>query len=263
MNKLCLQLRIAFFIFMAACFFTSNAKAGNVMTETTSGCSYTISTTAWAFASGGGTGYIDVYTQSECTWTAVASFPSGDNGDWLTITSGSSGTGNGTVTFSVAPNPDETPREAWITIEGNVCTITQGGNMGPIPCPLAARVLQGDLSSLELLRSYRDEYLSKTRQGEILTILYYITSSQSVEVLDNNPGLIFEARRLFYDNKDAISDVLAGYEGIIFNTDEIISFLNNYAEESPPLLKAILNIIKEDMLEQKREGKLFLGFRLQ
>jgi len=263
MKKPYVQLKIAFFIFTAGCFFAPGAKAGSVIAGTASECSYTISTTAYAFASGGGTGSIDVYTQSGCSWTAAASFNSWDNGDWLAITSGSSGTDNGTVTFSVAPNPSEGPREAWITIEGNVCTITQGANVLIPACPVSVSVLQDDPSGLELLRSYRDEHLSGTRQGAIVTVLYYITSTQALEVLDDNPGLVLQARRVFYDNKEAVSDVLAGHEGIISNTDDIVSFLDHCAEVSPLVLKAVLTIIKQDILEQKREGALFLGFRLE
>ncbi len=251
---------------MAGCFISFSATAGNGITEITSECSYNVFPPGFAFASGGGTGNINVETQIDCSWTAVTVDLNVGGGcceaDWINFTSDSSGTGSGTVSFSVDHNENVESRQGSINIAGHVCSVTQGANV-ILPCPLAYIVLQDDISSLELLRSYRDEYLSKTDKGEIFTGLYYITSEKAIEVMNNDPDLISEAKRLFYDNKDAIYDVLAGYEGIIYNTDEIISFMNNYAKESPLLLKAILNIIKKDILKQKREGELFLGFRLE
>ena len=59
-------------------------------------CTFTISPTSQSFSSSGGTGSVSVTTQSGCTWTATS------NVSWITITSGSSGTGNGTVNYSVS-----------------------------------------------------------------------------------------------------------------------------------------------------------------
>ena len=44
---------------------------------------------------------------------------------WITITSGPSGTGNGQVVFSVAPNQATTPRTGTLTIPGRTFTVTQ------------------------------------------------------------------------------------------------------------------------------------------
>ena len=59
------------------------------------------------------------------SWTASTNAP------WLAITSGDSGTGNGTVTYSVAANPEMTGRSGTITVAGNglvrTCTVTQAG----------------------------------------------------------------------------------------------------------------------------------------
>jgi hypothetical protein len=62
-------------------------------------CSYSISPTSLKFSSSGGTGTINVTASaSECEWTPT------EGVDWISITSGSSGSGNGTVTYSVSPN---------------------------------------------------------------------------------------------------------------------------------------------------------------
>src|SRR5688572_16023678 len=59
-------------------------------------CSYTIAPTSQNIAAAGGTGTpVTVTAQSGCQWTAVS------NASWITVTAGSSRTGNGTVSFSV------------------------------------------------------------------------------------------------------------------------------------------------------------------
>jgi len=57
-----------------------------------------------------------------CGWTATVV----DNVPWITITGGSSGTGNGTVSYTIAGNADW-PRTGAIMIGHQVFTITQGG----------------------------------------------------------------------------------------------------------------------------------------
>src|SRR5206468_10609762 len=47
---------------------------------------------------------------------------------WSTITGGASGTGIGTVTYSVATNTGATARTGTLTIAGQTVTITQAAN---------------------------------------------------------------------------------------------------------------------------------------
>jgi Putative Ig domain/Divergent InlB B-repeat domain/Putative binding domain, N-terminal/Viral BACON domain len=56
---------------------------------------------------------------SGCSWTAVSDL------NWITITSGSSGTGNGTVTYEVEANDTLTERVGELTIAGIDFTVTQ------------------------------------------------------------------------------------------------------------------------------------------
>jgi hypothetical protein len=48
---------------------------------------------------------------------------------WLAITSANSGSGNGTVNYSVAVNPGTTSRTGALTIVGQPFTVTQGGQV--------------------------------------------------------------------------------------------------------------------------------------
>ena len=59
--------------------------------------------------------------QNGCAWNA------GSNVDWITITSGSSGSGDGTVDYSVEQNVGPAPeRTGTATIAGKTFTVTQG-----------------------------------------------------------------------------------------------------------------------------------------
>ena len=47
------------------------------------------------------------------------------NDSWLTVTSGGSGTGNGTVGFSAAANPTAQTRSGTLTVAGQTFTVNQ------------------------------------------------------------------------------------------------------------------------------------------
>ncbi len=98
--------------------------AGQIHTVTQSAastCSYTISPTALSYASNGGSGVVNVTTTSGCNWTATS------NNSWITITSGSSGSGNGSVNYTVAVNTGTTQLTGTITVAGQTHTVTQSG----------------------------------------------------------------------------------------------------------------------------------------
>lgn len=80
-------------------------------------CTYSITPSLLKNVSAnGGTGSLSV--RSSCAWTAVSQ----DN--WLTITSGASGTGNGTVTFSIEPNTNAS-RSGTLIVAGQAFTVKQ------------------------------------------------------------------------------------------------------------------------------------------
>ncbi|HEX8355036.1 MAG TPA: M12 family metallo-peptidase, partial [Pyrinomonadaceae bacterium] len=85
----------------------------------TQSCSFSTSSTGQTFASGGGTGAVIVTATAGCSWTAVS------NASFITITSAPGGTGGGTLSFSVAANPNTTQRTGTITVAGRTFTVTQ------------------------------------------------------------------------------------------------------------------------------------------
>ena len=93
---------------------------GQTFTVTQSaGCTYSISPASQNVASGGGAVAVAVTAPAGCSWTAVS------NAAWISISSGSSGSGNGTVQIAVAANPDA-ERRGTVTIAGQTYTVVQG-----------------------------------------------------------------------------------------------------------------------------------------
>ncbi len=70
-------------------------------------------------ASDATSGSVAVTARSGCGWTAA------NNDAWITVTSGATSTGDGTVNYSVAANTTMSQRIGTITIGGQTFTVTQ------------------------------------------------------------------------------------------------------------------------------------------
>lgn len=95
---------------------TSSATA----TVTVNPPELSISPTSQSFDASGGSGSVTVTGSS--SWTAVS------NAAWIAITSGSSGSGNGTVSHTVSTNSSTSQRTGTMTIAGHTFTVTQAGS---------------------------------------------------------------------------------------------------------------------------------------
>jgi hypothetical protein len=94
--------------------------AGQFFTVNQTGpCGFTIDPVNRLMAAAGGTASVNVSAPAGCSWTAVS------NVGWITITSGASGAGNGTVVYSVAAKPSGTSRTGSATIAGLTHTVKQ------------------------------------------------------------------------------------------------------------------------------------------
>src|SRR5207237_962883 len=82
---------------------------------------FTINPPPPCISSEGTGGSISVTAKSGCTWVAVSNDP------WITVTSGTTGNGNGTILFNVAPNSSTFPRAGSITAAGNIFSVHQDG----------------------------------------------------------------------------------------------------------------------------------------
>ena len=108
--------------------FTAGAGelvAGAVDLVYPAACTLSIAPVSKPFISSGGAGTVDVTAGSGCAWTAVS------GASWLAVTSGASGTGNGTVGYAVQANPTTAQRVGSILIAGIGFTITQAGSSSP------------------------------------------------------------------------------------------------------------------------------------
>jgi len=115
---------------------SSNSRSGvikvndvsfNVTQQGKTPCTITASvpsTSSTIFQSSGGGGMINVTATSGCSWTATVS----GNTSWITILSGASGTGNGTIIYTVSPNTGTAKRIGTITVTNSIpIIITQYG----------------------------------------------------------------------------------------------------------------------------------------
>jgi YVTN family beta-propeller protein len=84
-------------------------------------CTYSISPSSASFATAGGTGSVNVFAPAGCSWGAFS------NVGWAQISGGASGSGNGTVTYSVNSNLGIAGLSGTLTIAGQTFTITQAG----------------------------------------------------------------------------------------------------------------------------------------
>jgi hypothetical protein len=81
-----------------------------------------------SYAANEGAGAFNIRTfPQDSNWTAVANDP------WIQITSGSSGTGDAVVSYTVAANTGPTPRTGTITAAGLTFTVLQGAAFTDVP----------------------------------------------------------------------------------------------------------------------------------
>jgi photosystem II stability/assembly factor-like uncharacterized protein len=86
-----------------------------------------------SFAAGGGAGFIKVTAATECGWSAAS------NVDWIGVTSATSSSGSGTVSYSVAANESTAPRTGRISIDARDLKVTQGG----VPVRISRAMVSG------------------------------------------------------------------------------------------------------------------------
>jgi uncharacterized repeat protein (TIGR01451 family) len=106
-------------ITVAGLTFTVNQLPGD--------CTYTLSAPDASFSASAGMGSVNVTAAAGCAWTAVS------NIDWIIVTSGNSGSGNGTFNYGIGVNNTGSPRTGTITVEGQTFTIYQGATFLDVP----------------------------------------------------------------------------------------------------------------------------------
>jgi hypothetical protein len=110
-------------------FITPTVANGKVYVGTTNGvgafgllgCTYTLSASSANFGSGAGSGSVNVITSDSCSWSVA------NSSNFITVTGGTSGSGNGTVHFSFPANPGLN-RTGALNIAAHTFTVSQAGD---------------------------------------------------------------------------------------------------------------------------------------
>ncbi|MET0753771.1 MAG: Calx-beta domain-containing protein [Pyrinomonadaceae bacterium] len=84
-------------------------------------CAYSISSASSNIPATASSGTFGIIATEGCAWTAAS------GASWITLTSGASGSGNGTVGFTVAANTSVNQRTGTIVAAGKTFTVTQSG----------------------------------------------------------------------------------------------------------------------------------------
>jgi len=117
------QVWVAFVFISDAATQLEGAYLDNVVISktTAAACAYSLSAASASLsaAAGSGTVGVTITSGSGCSWTAVSNAST-----WLHVTSGASGTGNGTVGYSVDANGGSA-RSGSLTIAGQTFTVNQ------------------------------------------------------------------------------------------------------------------------------------------
>ncbi len=100
------------------------------------GCTYTLSSTQKSFPEEGGTGTVSINTDEGCGWTAAS------NVGWASVIEGRTGTGTGTVKYTVMENTGLAPRTGSLTVAGQIFTLIQA-----TPCSYEISPAEADFSA--------------------------------------------------------------------------------------------------------------------
>ncbi|MBL8211755.1 MAG: BACON domain-containing protein [Bryobacterales bacterium] len=85
-------------------------------------CQYSLNPTSANYTASGGTANVTVTTTSGCAWSIAG------NPAWISLNTGSSGSGTSSISYTVQANPDPSARSATLTIGGQPFSINQDGS---------------------------------------------------------------------------------------------------------------------------------------
>lgn len=167
----------------------------------TGACTYSISPTFNTVTTQGGSGTIAVTAPSGCSWSAY-SYDS-----WISITYGNSGSGNGTVYYSIAPTTSGSSRAGTIIIADKSFSISQSDSSGsnnnnnnasnsdakaPVasPCFIATAAYGSYLApEVNVLRDFRNNHLMSNPAGRAFVSVYYRYSPPVAEFISRHDSL--------------------------------------------------------------------------
>jgi hypothetical protein len=98
---------------------TEEVNDATIIVPLSSGCTFSLAPSSVSLSGDATVSAVAVTTASGCNWLAASNSP------WLTITSGASGSGGGSVNFLVGANPVSQLRAGTLTIAGQTFTVNQ------------------------------------------------------------------------------------------------------------------------------------------
>ena len=115
------------FTFNVAALTDTSSRTGTItvagqsvsVTQQGATCAYTLLPASRTVDAAGATASFDVNTDAGCTWSVASTAP------WLSVVSGGSGSGNSTVTYRAAANPDAASRTGSLTVGNSSHVVTQ------------------------------------------------------------------------------------------------------------------------------------------
>lgn len=142
--------------------------SGHVHTITQAGVGATVSPLDATFECEGGMGQVSVVTQNQAGWQARS------NADWISVSS-TSGEGEKSLSYSVAPLYQVTTRQATLTVAGNEVTILQYG-----------RPMQ--LESYSISRDWHAQTIPITVNALAITEWSVTSNASWISVVDTGNG---------------------------------------------------------------------------
>lgn len=132
-----------------------------------SGCAYSLSETNVTLPANGGTRTVAVkFDGPGCSWSAVSNDP------FITITSGTNYTGNGTVQYTIPGNTNAFPLTGTMTIAGHIVTVDQGpGGCAYTLTPLGATIkAAGESATVKVIPNLSDCAWTAVSNDPFITI---------------------------------------------------------------------------------------------
>jgi uncharacterized protein (TIGR03437 family) len=99
-------------------------------------CTYSLSPASQSIPATGGTGSVTLTTAAACGWAATSNVP------WIVITSGTTGTGSGTISYSAGADATGV-RSGTLTIGGQTFTLNEGSGTGVLTITTPAALPNG------------------------------------------------------------------------------------------------------------------------
>lgn len=144
---------------------------------TGTGCAYELSAWQRVAEASGSTGSVSVIISEgeACQWTASS------DAAWIKLTGNTNGSGNGSVAYSIEPNPSAKPRVGSVIAAGQVLTIFQLGSETTCQAsvitsaigsgqPINGNLSNSDCRSLYNAESYADRFTFDAAAGQEIAI---------------------------------------------------------------------------------------------